>query len=122
MDDDNPQLSVWSCVVGGAWILLAVVGTVVVPRFRTFREMFEEMGVVGGLPTLTRIVVAPPAFAWIALGLTVAGFLVGKSLFLSPRDSDFIDKVSFVLLLLAGAGVVIGLFLPLIRLQQALAS
>lgn len=112
VDDEKPKLSVQSCVMGGVWLVLSAWGTVAVPKFR---EMFEEMGVVvGDLPTLSRIVVVPPPLVWMAVGFAVAGLLVAKSLVMSPRDSSLIDWASAAVLLLAGAGAVIGLFLPLI--------
>ena len=122
MDEEKPELGIGSVIVAALCLVVSVVGASVIPKFRA---MFEEMSGPGGafaLPGLTRVILAVPTSGWAALGIVGALAVVAKSLLLPPNSSRILDIVGFAVLCLVLLGIVIGLFLPLIQLQDALVS
>lgn len=122
MDEEKPELGMGSVIVAALWLAVSVAGASVIPKFRA---MFEEMSGPGGafaLPGLTKVLLAIPGSGWAAVGILGALAVIAKSLLLPPDSSRILDIVAFAVLCLVALGIVIGLFLPLIQLQNALAS
>ena len=118
MGKEKPKIRWQTYAVAACWAVFGIVTAWVVPPFR---EMFDEMwdfstGASVPLPFSARVVVGIPAAGWIALGVLVAAALIWKSKLVSQRTADVIDLVAVVAWFLAGMGVTIALFRPLIIL------
>ena len=113
MDEERPKIRWQTVVLAVFWAIVLVAMARVVP---TFADMYEEMGFGGEafpLPSITSVVVGIPAAGWIVLALAGAAAIIGKSYVVSAERVDFVDRISFVGLLLIMAGIVISLFMPI---------
>jgi hypothetical protein len=116
---EKPKIDWGTYLLAALWAVFGIVTAWVVPPFR---EMFEEMrdfstGASPPPPFWTRVVVGTPSAVWVGLGFLVAAGLIWKSKLVSRGVADWIDAGTTVAWFLAGMGVVVALFLPLIRLE-----
>ena len=119
MGEEKTKIRWQTYVVAACWAVFGIGMIWVVPPFRDmFEEMWEDMAPVA-LPLWTRVVVGIPSAAWIAFGVLAGGALIWKSKLVSAKTAGLVDLVAVAAWFLAGMGVVIALFLPLIVTMSA---
>jgi len=93
------------------WLSIFGAAALIVPQFR---KIFEDMDIEGGMPGVTKIVVAVPFLWWIAIAVAPAGAVILKDRFVSDRWRKIIDRSAVVVAMAMVPVLVIALFLPLI--------
>ena len=102
-----------SCTIAA---LFFVINLAMLRVVSAFREMFDDIG--GELPALTQLVVSLPGPVWVAGGFVGGVAFVAKDFVLGPRSRDFVNGAALLSVPIYVFGLVISLFLPLVKGAQ----